>query len=188
MELHHDKHHRAYVTNLNKALEVSAAALAEGNLPNSAAQLSAIRFNGGGHINHSLFWENLAPSSSADSKIDAAPKLSAAIIATWGSLEEFKQVFTAALLGIQGSGWGWLVKEAVTGQLRVVTLANQEAVVVGDTPIFGVDMWEHAYYLQYLNGKAAYVENIWAVINWKTVEARFVGAREDAFTSLRAKI
>lgn len=188
MELHHDKHHQAYVTNLNKALEVSAAALAEGNLPNSAAQLSAIRFNGGGHINHSLFWENLAPSSSADSKIEAAPKLSAAITSTWGSLDGFKKAFTAALLGIQGSGWGWLVKEAVTGQLRIVTLANQEAVVVGDTPIFGVDMWEHAYYLQYLNGKASYVENIWAVINWKTAEARFVGAREDAFKSLRAKM
>lgn len=126
--------------------------------------------------------------SSADSKVDSTLKLAAAITATWGSLEGFKKAFAAALLGIQGSGWGWLVREAVTGQLRIVTLANQEAVVVGDTPIFGVDMWEHAYYLQYLNGKAAYVDNIWAVINWKTAEARFVGAREDAFKSLRAKM
>ncbi|RYO75036.1 hypothetical protein DL764_010608 [Monosporascus ibericus] len=189
MELHHQKHHQTYITNLNKALEASMTALSQGRLQDSQAQLSAIRFNGGGHINHSLFWENLAPASSADARIDdAAPKLKAAIISTWGSVDKFKDVFSTALLGIQGSGWGWLVKEAVTGQLRIVTLANQEAVVVGDTPLFGVDMWEHAYYLQYLNGKAAYVENIWKVINWKTAETRFEGAREDAFKVLKANM
>ncbi|RYP47373.1 hypothetical protein DL768_006541 [Monosporascus sp. mg162] len=189
MELHHQKHHQTYITNLNKALEASATALSQGRLQDSQAQLSAIRFNGGGHINHSLFWENLAPASSADARIDdAAPKLKAAIASTWGSVDKFKDVFSTALLGIQGSGWGWLVKEAATGQLRIVTLANQEAVVVGDTPLFGVDMWEHAYYLQYLNGKAAYVENIWKVINWKTAEKRFEGAREDAFKVLKASM
>ncbi|KAI1488771.1 Manganese/iron superoxide dismutase [Biscogniauxia mediterranea] len=188
MELHHSKHHQTYITNLNKALEVSAAALAQGKLQDSAAQLSAIRFNGGGHINHSLFWENLAPSSSADAKPEAAPQLTAAIKTTWGSVDKFKETFGAALLGIQGSGWGWLVKEAGTGQLRIVTLANQEAVVVGDTPLLGVDMWEHAYYLQYLNGKAAYVSNIWNVINWKTAEVRYLGARDDAFQVLKANM
>ncbi|KAK9774372.1 hypothetical protein AB5N19_06722 [Seiridium cardinale] len=188
MELHHTKHHQTYITNLNKALEVSTNALSQGKLQDHAAQLAAIRFNGGGHINHSLFWENLAPSSSPDAKPDSAPKLIAAINSTWGGLDKFKEVFGAALLGIQGSGWGWLVKEAVTGQLRIVTLANQEAVVMGDTPLFGVDMWEHAYYLQYLNGKAAYVENIWKVINWKTAEARYTGAREDAFRVLKANM
>ncbi|KAI5925006.1 Manganese/iron superoxide dismutase [Camillea tinctor] len=188
MELHHSKHHQTYITNLNKALEVSATALAQGKLQDSVAQLSAIRFNGGGHINHSLFWENLAPSSSAEAKPEAAPTLVAAIQATWGSLDSFKAAFGAALLGIQGSGWGWLVKEAGTGQLRIVTLANQEAVVVGDTPLFGVDMWEHAYYLQYLNGKAAYVENIWNVINWKTAEVRYAGARDDVFQVLKANM
>ncbi|KAI0006895.1 superoxide dismutase [Xylariaceae sp. FL0662B] len=186
MELHHQKHHQTYITNLNKALEASNTALSQGKLQDSAAQLSAIRFNGGGHINHSLFWENLSPASSADARPDAAPQLVKAIENTWGSLAKFREVFGAALLGIQGSGWGWLVKEAVTGQLRIVTLANQEAVVVGDTPLFGVDMWEHAYYLQYLNGKAAYVENIWKVLNWKTAEARYLGARDEAFKSLKA--
>ncbi|KAI0901570.1 superoxide dismutase [Annulohypoxylon nitens] len=186
MELHHQKHHQTYITNLNKALEVSAKASSEGKLQDAAAQLGAIRFNGGGHINHSLFWEGLAPASSPDSKLDAAPKLASEIKATWGSFDKFKEVFGAALLGIQGSGWGWLVKEAVTGQLRIVTLANQEAVVVGDTPLFGVDMWEHAYYLQYLNGKAAYVENIWKIINWKTAETRYAGSRDDAFKVLKA--
>ena len=188
MELHHGKHHHAYVTNLNKALEASAAAQARGSLVDAAAQLSAIRFNGGGHINHSLFWDNLAPASSAEAKPEAAPRLTAALAATWGSVDKFREAFAARLLAIQGSGWGWLVKDAATGQLRIITLANQEAVVVGDTPIFGVDMWEHAYYLQYLNGKAAYVDNIWSVINWKTSEARFLGPREDAFKSLKASM
>lgn len=190
MELHHSKHHQTYITNLNKALQTSVTASSSGNLVEAAAQLSAIRFNGGGHINHSLFWEGLAPSSSPDSKAEtAAPQLTAAIAATWGSLDKFRAAFSAALLGIQGSGWGWLVREGATGSLRIVTLANQEAVVDGgDKPLLGVDMWEHAYYLQYLNGKAAYVENIWAVINWKTAEARFVGGREDVFKGLRANM
>lgn len=189
MELHHTKHHQTYIANLNKALEASATALSQGRLHDSQAQLGAIRFNGGGHINHSLFWEGLAPASSPDAQLgSAAPQLKAAIAAAWGSVEKFQAAFSAALLGIQGSGWGWLVKEAATGQLRIATLANQEAVVVGDTPLFGVDMWEHAYYLQYLNGKAAYVENIWKVINWKTAEARFLGAREDVFKALKANM
>ncbi|GAP89715.1 putative superoxide dismutase [Rosellinia necatrix] len=188
MELHHDKHHQTYVTNLNKAVAASAEATAEGRLHDAAAQLSAIRFNGGGHINHSLFWEGLSPSSSPDAKPSAAPTLQVAIDSTWGSIDKFKATFGTALLGIQGSGWGWLVKEAGTGQLRIVTLANQEAVVVGDTPLLGVDMWEHAYYLQYLNGKAAYVDNIWNVINWKTAETRYKETREDAFKVLKANI
>ncbi|KAK6834549.1 superoxide dismutase (Mn)- mitochondrial [Apiospora arundinis] len=190
MELHHSKHHQAYVTNLNKALEASAFAISQGKLHDSAAQLSAIRFNGGGHINHSLFWENLAPASSPDAAEPnaAAPKLLAAINATWGSLDKFQAAFGVALLGIQGSGWGWLVREAATGQLRIVTLANQEAVVAGnEIPIFGVDMWEHAYYLLYKNDKASYIKNIWQVINWRTAEARFVGQRDDAFRALKTQ-
>ena len=181
-------HHQTYVTNLNKALEATVAATASGSLQDAAAQLSAIRFNGGGHINHSLFWEGLTPASSPDAQPSAAPKLQAAINSTWGSYDKFIAAFTTALLALQGSGWGWLVKEPGTNQLRIVTLTNQEAVVQGDIPLIGVDMWEHAYYLQYLNGKAAYVENIWKVINWKTAEARFTGSREDAFKVLRANI
>ncbi|KAK8038053.1 manganese-superoxide dismutase [Apiospora phragmitis] len=140
-----------------------------------------------GHINHSLFWESLAPTASPEANPEAAPQLLSAIGATWGSLEQFQAAFGAALLGIQGSGWGWLVKEAATGQLRIVTLANQEAVVVGDTPLLGMDMWEHAYYLLYKNDKATYVKNIWQVINWKTGETRFGGQRDDAFKFLKAQ-
>ncbi|KAK4234282.1 Manganese/iron superoxide dismutase [Achaetomium macrosporum] len=176
MELHHSKHHQAYVTNLNAALESHVAAVAANDIASQIALQQAIKFNGGGHINHSLFWKNLAPTGSDETSPAAAKELVAAIEKTWGSLESFKKAFSATLLGIQGSGWGWLVKEAGDGAgLRIVTTKDQDPVVGGDVPIFGVDMWEHAYYLQYLNGKAAYVENIWNVINWKTAEARFSG-------------
>lgn len=147
MELHHSKHHQTYVTNLNKAVQSYAAAVQANDIPGQIALQSAIKFNGGGHINHSLFWENLSPESSSDAKPEAAPKLMAEINKTWGSVQRFKEVFSAALLSIQGSGWGWLVNEEGTG-LRIVTTKDQDPVVGGETPIFGVDMWEHAYYLQ----------------------------------------
>ncbi|KAM0199427.1 hypothetical protein ACHAPI_003179 [Fusarium lateritium] len=186
MELHHSKHHQAYVTNLNAALKTYSTATSSNDIAGQIALQSAIKFNGGGHINHSLFWENLTPSSSPDSKPDSAPTLSAEISKTWGSIEAFQETFKKTLLGLQGSGWGWLVKDAQG--LRIVTTKDQDPVVGGEVPVFGVDMWEHAYYLQYLNGKAAYVDNIWNVINWKTAEARFTGTREDAFKVLRASI
>ncbi|KAH7038251.1 manganese superoxide dismutase [Microdochium trichocladiopsis] len=206
MTLHHQKHHQAYITNLNAALSASVSATQQGNLVEAASYLSAIRFNGGGHINHSLFWEGLAPPGSPETDArTAAPELVKAIEEAWGEgsgggLDGFWADFAKALLGIQGSGWGWLVREGggADGKsatkkkrtLRIVTLANQEAVVETSTavPLLGVDMWEHAYYLQYLNGKAAYVDNIWAVINWKTAEARFLGEREDVFAGLRANL
>jgi Fe-Mn family superoxide dismutase len=147
MELHHSKHHQTYVTNLNKALQSYAAAVEKGDIPAQIALQPAIRFNGGGHINHSLFWHNMAPSSSPDVKTASAPTLMAEISKTWGSYEQFKTTFSTALLAIQGSGWGWLVKEA-NGGLRILTTKDQDPVVGGEIPIFGVDMWEHAYYLQ----------------------------------------
>ncbi|KAH7242276.1 Manganese/iron superoxide dismutase [Fusarium tricinctum] len=186
MELHHSKHHQAYVTNLNAALKTYSTATSSNDIAGQIALQSAIKFNGGGHINHSLFWENLTPSSSPDSKPSSAPTLSAEISKTWGSIEAFQEAFKKTLLGLQGSGWGWLVKDAQG--LRIVTTKDQDPVVGGEVPVLGVDMWEHAYYLQYLNGKAAYVDNIWNVINWKTAEARFTGTREDAFKVLRASI
>ncbi|KAF2089197.1 manganese and iron superoxide dismutase [Saccharata proteae CBS 121410] len=191
MELHHSKHHNTYVTNLNAALDKYATATSSNDIPTQIQLQAALRFNGGGHINHSLFWENLAPASSAEAKTSAAPKLLEHINKTWGGEKEFKDKFSAALLGIQGSGWGWLVKveDAKEPRLIITTTKDQDPVVgAGETPIFGVDMWEHAYYLQYLNGKAAYVENIWKVINWKTAEERFNGTRGDAFKVLKASI
>ncbi|KAK0392025.1 hypothetical protein NLU13_1523 [Sarocladium strictum] len=186
MELHHSKHHQAYVTNLNSALGSYAAAVSSNDVPAQIALQPAIRFNGGGHINHSLFWANLSPASSPDADPKSAPTLVAEIERTWGSLEGFRAALGRTLLGLQGSGWGWLVKDGPA--LRIVTTKDQDPVVGGEVPILGVDMWEHAYYLQYLNGKAAYVENIWKVINWKTAETRFTGGRDDVFKVLKASI
>jgi superoxide dismutase len=146
MELHHSKHHQAYVTNLNAALKTYSTATSSNDIAGQIALQSAIKFNGGGHINHSLFWENLTPSSSPDSKPSSAPTLSAEISKTWGSIEAFQEAFKKTLLGLQGSGWGWLVKDAQG--LRIVTTKDQDPVVGGEVPVLGVDMWEHAYYLQ----------------------------------------
>jgi Fe-Mn family superoxide dismutase len=202
MELHHSKHHQTYVTGLNNALNSYQAAQSSNDVPNQIQLQSLIKFHGGGHINHSLFWKNLAPPTSTDASPSSAPKLSEAIKATWGTEDGFKKKFNAALLGLQGSGWGWLVKfENENGRLGIVTTKDQDPIVGdGEIPILGVDMWEHgeyvefyeptnisAYYLQYLNGKAAYVENIWTVINWKTAEERFNGHR-DAFSILKASV
>ncbi|KAK3370440.1 manganese superoxide dismutase precursor [Podospora didyma] len=187
MELHHSKHHQTYITNLNKALQSHVAAIASNDIAAQIALQPIIKFNGGGHINHALFWQNLAPAGSDDASPTAAHSLVSHIQSDWGSLELFQKDFSAALLGIQGSGWGWLVREE-SGKLRIVTTKDQDPIVGGDVPILGVDMWEHAYYLQYLNGKAAYVENIWKVINWKIAERRFLGAHDDAFGTLKAAV
>lgn len=151
MELHHSKHHQTYVTNLNNALQAHVAAITSNDIPAQIAQQPAIKFNGGGHINHSLFWKNLAPAETPETNYsEAAPSLVAEIEKTWGSFEGFKKAFSAALLGIQGSGWGWLVKESTAekGRLRIIITKDQDPVVGGEVPVFGVDMWEHAYYLQ----------------------------------------
>ena len=150
MELHHSKHHQTYVTNLNKALESLYTAVAISDVPSQISLQAALRFNGGGHINHSLFWQNLAPANSTAAKFSSAPKLSEAIKKTWGSEEAFREKFNAALLGIQGSGWGWLVKyEGEGGRLGITTTKDQDPIVgPGEVPIFGVDIWEHAFYLQ----------------------------------------
>lgn len=190
MQLHHSKHHQTYVTNLNAALKTISTAQQKGDVPTQIQQQAALRFNGGSHINHSLFWQNLAPPKSAEASFSSAPKLADAIKATWGSEDKFREKFNAALLGIQGSGWGWLVKyDNENGRLGIVTTKDQDPIVgAGELPIFGIDMWEHAYYLQYLNGKAAYVQNIWTVINWRTAEQRFTGPRDDTFSFLKATI
>jgi Fe-Mn family superoxide dismutase len=150
MELHHSKHHQTYVTNLNNALQTLSIAQQNDDIPTQIQLQSVIRFHGGGHINHSLFWQNLAPPKSSDADISAAPKLSEAIRATFGDETAFKKKFDTALLEIQGSGWGWLVKfENENGRIGIVTTKDQDPIVgAGEVPIFGIDMWEHAYYLQ----------------------------------------
>ncbi len=151
MELHHGGHHRAYVSNLNAAVQKVSALVEAKDVAEQIALQETIKFNGGGHINHSLFWKNLAPSSSQDADPASAPRLSERIVETWGSVDNFRAAFNAELLGIKGSGWGWLVVQSGAQKpwLRIVTTKDQDVPGTQDeTPIIGIDMWEHAYYLQ----------------------------------------
>ena len=165
MELHHQKHHNTYVTNFNAAQEKYAEAEAKGDYSTMIAMQPAIKFNGGGHVNHSMFWKCLtAP------KDFAMPEgeLLKMIERDFGSLDAMQDKFTAATVAVQGSGWGWLGYNEATGKLAVTTTANQDpCVTTGLTPLLGVDVWEHAYYLQYKNLRPDYVKNIWKIINWK---------------------
>ena len=181
MRIHHDKHHGAYVTNLNKALE-SAPALAGKSLDDLLVGLdavpenirTAVRNNGGGHANHTLFWEIMAPGG------PGAPSgaLAAAIDAAFGSVDKLKEAVNAAGLGRFGSGWAWVIVEK-EGRLAVTITPNQDTPVMeGKRPILGVDVWEHAYYLKYQNRRADYLAAWWNVVNWAEVAARFEKAKK----------
>jgi superoxide dismutase, Fe-Mn family len=173
MQLHYSKHHNGYVTNLNAAVEKTYEAKEKGDLEAIIALQQAIKFNGGGHINHSIFWTNLAPVGKGGGE---APKgeLLKALQKDFGSLESFIEKFSALTVGIQGSGWGWLGYNKALGHLVMTTCANQDPLSTqGYIPLLGIDVWEHAYYLQYKNVRADYVKNIWKIVNWKNVEERF---------------
>ena len=176
MEIHHGKHHNAYVTNLNKALE-SAPQLAskgiEELLANNCAAVpdairTAVRNNGGGHINHSMFWQIMGPGGA---KMPVG-NLAEAISGTFGSFDAFKEKFGAAAATRFGSGWAWLLK---TGSgLEIISTANQDSPVMeGKFPVIGLDVWEHAYYLKYQNRRPDYVGAWWSVVNWVEAEKRF---------------
>ena len=177
MELHYNRHHQTYITNLNNALSTQAEAFSGSNLLKQLELQSAIRFNAGGHVNHTLFWENLSPKSTGDSNIStSAPQLSQAINQRWKDFENFKSTFEATALAIQGSGWVWLVKDKDSNAIEITTSKDQEIPPPpGKLVLLGVDMWEHAYYLQYYNNKKQYLTNIWDVLNWKTAERRYLG-------------
>ncbi|MCJ1332267.1 hypothetical protein MMC10_008959 [Thelotrema lepadinum] len=172
MELHHKMHHNTYVNSYNNFSEQLASAESKGDIAAQIALQPLINFHGGGHLNHSLFWENLAPKSAGGGEPPSG-KLEEAIRTSYGSMDDFKSKFNTALAGIQGSGWAWLVKEKDTGNVMIKTYANQDPVVGQFQPLLGIDAWEHAYYLQYQNRKAEYFKAIWDVVNWKTVEKRF---------------
>jgi Fe-Mn family superoxide dismutase len=172
MELHHKNHHNTYVTSYNNFSEQIAEAKAKNDIAAQIALQPLINFHGGGHINHTLFWENLAPTSQGGGEPPSGA-LAGAINDSYGTLDAFKERFNTALAGIQGSGWAWLVQDTQTGSLQIRTYANQDPVVGQFRPILGVDAWEHAYYLDYQNRKAEYFKAIWNVINWKAAEKRF---------------
>lgn len=186
MRLHHDKHHVAYVNNLNAALRTQSDTSSSARNESERLELQAvIQFNAGGHINHTLFWENLAPPSSPPTKESAGPKLTAALTKKWGSVAAFQEKFRAVLLGIRGSGWGWLVHSQESGDLAIISSKDQDPVPKGYKPLLGIDMWEHAYYLQYLNDKGGYVSKIWEIVNWEVVEGRFLRSLEEIYGSLQ---
>ena len=180
MEVHYGKHHGAYVANLNKALE-SAPQLAgktiEDLLANNCAIVpenirTAVRNNGGGHINHSMFWQIMAPKAAGEPK----GKIAEAIKGTFGSFEQFKEKFAATATTRFGSGWAWLVKNS-SGKLELLSTANQDSPVMeGKHPVFGLDVWEHAYYLKYQNRRADYISAWWNVANWAEIEKRLEAA------------
>ena len=179
MEIHHTKHHQAYITKANAALEgtefadlpVEELCARLGELPE--AKRGAVRNNGGGHANHSLFWEILSSESSAPSA-----ELQAAIDSAFGSMEGFKEAFANAAATRFGSGWAWLCKND-DGSVSVTSTANQDnpymANVEGGTPILGLDVWEHAYYLNYQNRRPDYIAAFFDVVNWDKVSALYAG-------------
>jgi Fe-Mn family superoxide dismutase len=171
MEIHHDKHHGAYVANGNKAIEGTewADKTAEEILTSPAAlNVPAIRNNIGGHYNHSLFWVSLSPNGGGE----PSGALADAINSTFGSFSDFQEKANAAGVGRFGSGWWWLVTSA--GGLEIISTPNQDTPLIDNkTPLLGVDVWEHAYYLKYQNRRPEYLSAIWNVINWDTVADRF---------------
>ena len=169
MELHHQKHHQAYVTNYNKALEQLDGAIAKGDASAVVKLQSAIKFNGGGHVNHSIFWKNLTPAREGGGELPHRT-LGWAIDQNFGSFEALVAKINAEGAALQGSGWVWLALDKEFKKLVVETTANQDPLVTKGAalvPLLGIDVWEHAYYLQYKNVRPDYLKNIWKVINWK---------------------
>ena len=176
MEIHHGKHHQAYITNVNAALQAHADLLARpvedlvaslNSLPEAVR--TAVRNHGGGHANHSLFWTIMGPGKGGE----PGGALGKALAAGFGDFAAFKDTFTKAAMGRFGSGWAWLVKDK-GGKLQVVSTANQDSPLTdGAAPILALDVWEHAYYLNYQNRRADYVAAWWNVVDWGQVAARF---------------
>lgn len=176
MEIHHDKHHNTYATKLNAAIEgtdLENKSIEEivANLDSVPSDIqTAVRNNGGGHLNHSLFWQILSPNS--EEKGTVVDKIKE----QWGSLDEFKDEFAKKAAGQFGSGWAWLVVDK-DGKLEIVTTANQDnPITEGKTPILGLDVWEHAYYLKYQNKRPDYINAFWNVVNWEKVDELYNAA------------
>ena len=206
MTLHHSKHHNTYVTNLNVALEKLDTAMSSGDVSTIISLEGALKFNGGGHVNHTLFWENICAVGESSEPTGDGP-LSSSIAQSFGDIEAMKKDLSAATIAVQGkldveyvvndvrffklcliiifyylsttgSGWGWLGYNPKTARIECATCANQNPLqaTTGLIPLLGIDVWEHAYYVDYRNVRPDYVNAIWSVINWSTVEKRLVDA------------
>lgn len=173
MELHHKKHHNAYVNNYNNLLDQFLDAADKNDVGKMIALQAGLRFNGGGHVNHSIFWTNLAPPSKGGGKLPEGELLKA-INRDFGSPESLIDQFNAKTAVIPGSGWGWLGYNAGHNRLVIETCPNQDPLTMkGLIPLLGIDVWEHAYYLDYKNARPAYLKEIWNVVNWENVAQRF---------------
>lgn len=174
MQLHHDKHHQAYVTGANTAVTQLAEARDSGNLAAINKLEKDLAFNLGGHVNHTIFWNNLSPEGGERPE----GELAAAIDEYFGDFEKFQAQFTATALGVQGSGWAVLAWDALGQRPNIVQLFDQQGnLPAGTIPLLMLDVWEHAYYLDYLNVRADYVKAFWNIANWQDVAKRFAAAQ-----------
>lgn len=181
MELHHSKHHQAYVDGANAALSQMAEARETGSLQHINKLEKDLAFHLGGHVNHSIFWTNLQGHGAARPEGEIATALDE----FFGSYDKFVAHFTAAAMGIQGSGWAVLSYDPVGKQLVIQQLFDQQSnTAQGTTPVLQLDMWEHAFYLDYLNVKGDYVKAFWNIVNWENVAARFDAARQASGSAL----
>jgi len=175
MELHHSKHHQAYVTGANAALAAMADARESGELANINKLEKDLAFNLGGHVNHSIFWTNMSP----DGGDKPTGDLASAIDDNFGSFDKFTAHFTAAAMGVQGSGWAALTWDSIGQKLLINQFFDQQSnFAAGTVPLLLLDVWEHAYYLDYKNVRADYVKAFWNIANWANVQERFTVARE----------
>jgi len=175
MELHHSKHHQTYVTGANTAIDALAEARDKGDLANVNKLEKDLAFNLGGHINHSIFWTNMSPNGGDKPTGD----LAAAIDEHFGSFDKFTAHFTAVALGVQGSGWAILAWDAIGQRPIIVQLFDQQGnLPIGLVPLLMLDVWEHAYYLDYKNVRADYVKAFWNIVDWENVARRYAAARE----------
>ncbi|MEO7349133.1 MAG: superoxide dismutase [Terrimesophilobacter sp.] len=175
MELHHGKHHAAYVAGANTALAKLAEARDSGDFANVNKLEKDLAFNLGGHVNHSIFWTNLSPNGGGTPE----GELAAALDDNFGSFDKFLAHFTAAAAGIQGSGWGALVWDSIGEKLLIQQFFDQQTnFAAGTVPLLMLDMWEHAFYLDYVNVKGDYIKAFWNIAHWENVAQRFAVARE----------
>ena len=184
MRLHHDKHHQAYTNGLNAALEKHPE-LQEWSIEKLLGHIhavpedirGAVNFHGGGYYNHAIFWENMSPQGGGE----PSGTLADAINQAFGGFAQFKEQFSAAAGGVQGSGWAWLVYNPLTKGVQIQTMPNQTSpLTLGLTPLLGLDVWEHAYYLKYQNRRPEYIQAWWNVVNWEDVARRYEQAKQGA--------
>jgi Fe-Mn family superoxide dismutase len=181
MELHHDKHHLAYVNGANTAIDALAEAREKNDLTMVNKFQKDLAFNLAGHVNHTVFWRNMSP----DGGDKPTGELAAAIDNFFGSFDAFRAHFTASALGIQGSGWSILVWDILGQKLLIEQLYDHQGnLAVGSIPLLMLDMWEHAFYLDYQNVKPEYVKAFWNIVNWADVQARFAEASKNTATLL----